>query len=162
MPLPTFPLYDIAPEFGGGKSEVEVVSCPEIVLLDGNNRLFRAAVLKSRGYKVFTTEHVVEACLRWAPGGCAALVIGPQVHWKDVATLCEWIKTNSPEKPVILLSDRRNTRLPAYADAVVPTQPVQALLETLRSLLAQGGELAPKAAAVRAQTLRFPSRLYNS
>ena len=80
----------------------------EIVLLDGHHRYFRAAVLKSRGYTVFTTEHVVEVCLRWARGGCAALIIGPHVQWKDVATLCDWIKINSPGKPVMLLSDHRN------------------------------------------------------
>lgn len=109
---------------------------PEVVLLDGQHRHFRAAVLKTRGYEVFTTEHVVEVCLSWSPGGCAALIIGPQIHWQNVATLCEWIKINSPEKPILLLSDRRRKEhIPAHVDAVVPTQPVQALLEKLSSLL---------------------------
>lgn len=108
---------------------------PEIVLLDGEYRHFRASVLKARGYRVFTTQHVVEVCLHWTSGGCAALVIGSRIHWSDVATLCDWIKMNDPEKRVILLSDRRSARRPAPIDAVVPTQPVQALLESLRSLL---------------------------
>lgn len=111
------------------------MSSPEIVLLDGPQRYFRAAILKARGYRVFTTEHVVEVCLRWVPGGCAALVIGPQVQWQHVITLCDWIKINSPEKPIIVLSDRRSTRWPAQIDAVVPTQPVQVLAERLRALL---------------------------
>jgi len=106
----------------------------EIVLLDGHHRYFRAAVLKHRGYRVFTTEHVVEVCLRWARGGCAALIIGPQVPWKDVATLCDWIKINSPEKPIMLLSDHRNGKWPARIE-VVPTQPVQSLAERLQVLL---------------------------
>lgn len=111
------------------------MSFREVVLLDGPDRYFRAAVLKARGYKVFITEHVVEVCLRWVPGACAALVIGPHVQWDNVATLCDWIKLNSPEKPIILLSDRHSTRWPAQIDFVVPTQPVQALVERLRSLL---------------------------
>ena len=152
------------PEIDDGVSEAEVVSSPLIVMLDGSNRYFRAAVLKSRGYRVFTTEHVVEVCLRWAPGGCAALVIGPQVHWQDVATLCEWIKINSPEKPVILLSDRRNLRMPAHVDAVVSTQPVQALLESLHALLSASGEQPAKMTAGmrNSPALRLPPRLYNS
>ncbi len=108
---------------------------PEIVLLDGHHRHFRAAMLKAHGYKIFATEHVVEVCLRWAPGGCAALVIGPDIPWQHVATLCDWIKINSPEKPIILLSDRRSPRWPADVDAVVPTQPVQVLVERLHALL---------------------------
>ncbi len=109
---------------------------PEVVLLDGQHRHFRAAVLKTRGYRVFTTEHVVEVCLRWSAAGCAALIIGPQIHWQDVATLCEWIKINSPEKPILLLSDqRRKERISARVNAVVPTQPVQALLKMLSSHL---------------------------
>lgn len=108
---------------------------PEIVLLDGHHRHFRAAVLKTRGYRVFTTEHVVEVCLRWAPGSCAALVIGPDIPWQHVATLCDWIKINTPEKPILLLSDRRNAKWPACVNAVVPTQPVQTLVERLRGLL---------------------------
>lgn len=116
-----------------------MVPSPEVVLLDGQHRYFRAAVLKARGYRVFTTEHVVEVCLRWAPGNCAALVIGPQIQWHHVATLCEWIKLNSPDKSVIVLSDRRNSRWPGHVDAVVATQPVQALIEALRSLLPLSG-----------------------
>ena len=127
------------------------MSSPEIVVLDGQDRHFRAAVLKARGYSVFTTEHVVEVCLRWVPGGCAALVIGPQIPWDHVATLCDWIKINSPEKPVILLSDRRNARWPANIDAIVPTQPVQLLIKHLRSMLSVAGEqnCELKPAAVR-------------
>lgn len=109
-------------------------SSPEIVLLDGQQRYFRAAILKARGYRVFTTEHVVEVCLHWVHGGCAALVIGPQIQWQTVATLCDWIKINSPEKPIILLSDRHSGRWPVHI-TVVPTQPVQALVEPLRALL---------------------------
>jgi hypothetical protein len=140
----------------------EVVSAPVIVLLDSNNRYFRAAVLKSRGYRVFTTEHVVEVCLHWAPGNCSALVIGPQIQWPDVATLCEWIKINSPEKPVILLSDRRNPRVPTHVDAVVPTQPVQALLESLSDLLPASGEHSRMVAGIRnTQALRLP-RVFHS
>lgn len=137
---------------------------PEIVLLDGQHRYFRAAVLKARGYRVFTTEHVVEVCLRWMPGGCAALVIGPQVQWDHVATLCEWIKLNSPEKPIIVLSDRRNSRWPASIDAVVATQPVQALVEHLRTLLpsssSPNGKLEETPA--RGGSLRLPHRVRNS
>lgn len=138
------------------------MSSSEVVLLDGHDRYFRAAVLKARGYRVFTTEHVVEVCLRWVPGGCAALVIGPQVQWEHVATLCDWIKINSPEKPIILLSDRRNTRWPVHIDFVVPTQPVQALVERLHSLLPTTGEQSCKVAAgvVRAGSmLGISSRL---
>lgn len=137
---------------------------PEIVVLDGHNRYFRAAVLKARGYSVFTTEHVVEVCLRWVPGGCAALVIGPQIPWDHVATLCDWIKINSPEKPVILLSDRRSPRWPANVDAVVPTQPVQLLIERLRSMLSAAGEqnCGLKSAAMRhAGVVGVSSRLRN-
>lgn len=141
-----------------------MVSSPEIVLLDGQHRYFRAAVLKARGYRVFTTQHVVEVCLRWAPGGCAALVIGPQVQWDHVATLCDWIKLNSPEKPIIALSDRRGVRWPAPVDAVVPTQPVQALVESLRFLLpASSGQNCKDLAAIRGGGVqRFPSRMRNS
>jgi hypothetical protein len=111
------------------------MALPEIVLLDGVDRYFRAAVLKARGYRVFITEHVVEVCLHWVPGTSAALVIGPQVQWQSVATLCDWIKINSPEKPIILLSDRPGTRWRAHVDAVIPTQPVQILAECLRDML---------------------------
>lgn len=121
----------------------------EIVVLDGHHRHFRAALLKSRGYKVFTTEHVVEVCLRWAPGGAAALIIGPQVQWPQVATLCDWIKINNPEKPIILLSNRHGARWPAQIDAVVPTQPVQALLESLNSLLSPATEPDSKRTAIQ-------------
>jgi hypothetical protein len=117
-----------------------VTSFPEIVLLDGRDRHFRAAALKARGYRVFTTEHVVEVCLRWVPGGCAALVIGPQISLQHVATLCEWIKLNSPERPIILLSDRRNARWPVHIDFVIPTQPVHILVEHLRGLLPSTNE----------------------
>jgi hypothetical protein len=123
------------------------MSSPEIVLLDGPDRYFRAAVLKSRGYRVFTTEHVVEVCLRWVPGGCSALVIGPQVQLHDVATLCDWIKINNPEKLIILLSDRRNARWPAHVDVVVPTQPVQVLVDHLRAELPTAGEPSRRAEA---------------
>lgn len=137
---------------------------PEIVLLDGQHRYFRAAVLKARGYRVFTTEHVVEVCLRWMPGGCAALVIGPQVQWDHVATLCEWIKLNSPEKPIIVLSDRRNSRWPASIDAVVATQPVQTLVEHLRTLLpaSSGPSGKLEEAPTRSAALRLPHRVRNS
>ena len=114
---------------------------PEIVLLDGDQRHFRAAVLKARGYRIFATEHVVEVCLRWARGGCAALVIGPQIPWDHLATLCDWIAINNPDKPIILLSDRRSVRWPAHI-AVVPTQPVQMLLDRLRALLPAPAERA--------------------
>ncbi len=139
-----------------------MISSPEIVLLDGQHRYFRAAVLKSRGYRVFTTEHVVEVCLRWVPGTCAALVIGPLVPWHHVATLCEWIKLNSPEKAILLLSDRRNAKWPAHVDCVIPTQPVQLLLERLRLVLPARAEHECRlaAAAMRASTARgTPSRL---
>lgn len=137
---------------------------PEIVLLDGQHRYFRAAVLKARGYRVFTTEHVVEVCLRWVPGSCAALVIGPQVQWDHVATLCEWIKLNSPEKPIIVLSDRRNSRWPASIDAVVATQPVQALVEHLRTLLpaSSGPNGKMEETPTRGGGLRLPHRVRNS
>lgn len=141
------------------------MSSPEIVLLDGPNRYFRAAVLKARGYRVFTTEHVVEVCLRWVPGGCSALVIGPQIQWDHVATLCDWIKINSPEKPIIVLSDRRNTRWPAAVDVVVPTQPVQVLVEHLRAVLPMTAEQNCRVAAgvIRNNTvLGIPSRVRNS
>jgi hypothetical protein len=141
------------------------MSSPEIVLLDGRDRYFRAAVLKARGYRVFTTEHVVEVCLHWVPGGCAALVIGPQVQWDHVATLCDWIKINSPEKPIIVLSDRRNARWPAHIDVVLPTQPVQALVERLRSMLPATDESGCKVEAGMIRTgraLGIPSRLRNS
>lgn len=141
------------------------MSSPEIVLLDGRDRYFRAAVLKARGYRVFTTEHVVEVCLRWVPGGCAALVIGPQIEWDHVATLCDWIKINSPEKPIILLCDRRNTRWPAHIDFVVPTQPVQALVERLRSMLPTASEQTCKVEAGVVRTgsaLGISSRSRNS
>jgi hypothetical protein len=136
---------------------------PEIVLLDGQHRYFRAAVLKARGYRVFTTEHVVEVCLRWAPGACAALVIGPQIQWQHVATLCEWIKLNSPDKPVIVLSDRRNSRWPANVDAVVATQPVQVLIESLRTLLPFAGA-HPNQSDMHARdgAARLPSRMRHS
>ncbi|MGE5207054.1 MAG: hypothetical protein ACM3PW_15690 [Chlamydiota bacterium] len=111
------------------------MSSPEIVLLDGQHRYFRAAVLKARGYRVFTTEHVVEVCLRWVPGGCAALVIGPQIPLQHIATLCEWIKLNSSDRPIILLSDRRNAKWPVHIDFVIPTQPVQILVEHLQAVL---------------------------
>jgi hypothetical protein len=141
------------------------MSLREVVLLDGPDRYFRAAVLKARGYKVFITEHVVEVCLRWVPGGCAALVIGPHVQWDHVATLCDWIKINSPEKPIIQLSDRRNTRWPAQIDFVVPTQPVQALVERLRALLPATGEqtCSNVAGVVRADnSIGIPSRMRHS
>jgi len=136
----------------------------EIVLLDGHHRYFRAAVLKSRGYRVFTTEHVVEVCLRWARGGCAALIICPQVQWKDVATLCDWIKINSPEKPVMLLSDHRNGKWPARIE-VVPTQPVQALVERLQVVLPHACEQNRRVemAAIRTRSaLGISSRARNS
>ncbi len=135
---------------------------PEIVLLDGQHRHFRAAVLKARGYRVFTTEHVVEVCLRWVPGGCAVLVIGPQIQWHQVATLCEWIKLNNPEKAIVLLSDRRNTKWSSYVDFVIPTQPVQLLVERLRLLLPPRAEddCRLAAAAMRARIApEAPSRL---
>lgn len=142
-----------------------MVSVSEIVLLDGQHRYFRAAVLKARGYRVFTTQHVVEVCLRWVPGGCCALVIGPQVPWDHVATLCEWIKLNSPQKPIIVLSDRRNSRWPTPVDAVVATQPVQALVESLRVLLpmaaGQNGRVEMPAARNSALP-RVPHRMRNS
>ena len=136
----------------------------EIILLDGHHRYFRAAVLKSRGYRVFTTEHVVEVCLRWARGGCAAMVIGHQVQWKDVATLCDWIKINSPEKPIILLSDHRSAKWSARME-VVPTQPVQALVERLHALLPQACEQNRRVemAAIRTRTaVGISSRVRNS
>src|SRR5579872_2210792 len=77
---------------GGQKSEVVAMSAPEVVILDGHERFFRAAILKTRGYRVFTTEHVVEVCLHWLRGGCTALVIGPQIQMEHVQTLCDWIK----------------------------------------------------------------------
>lgn len=121
------------------------MSSPEVILLDGQRRYSRAAVLKARGYRVFTTEHVVEACLRWAPGDCAALVIGPHVQWQEVATLCDWIRINSPEKPIIVLTDGRSARWPAHI-TVVPTQPATKLLECLRGVLPTGaGEKNPPA-----------------
>jgi hypothetical protein len=140
------------------------MSLREVVLLDGPDRYFRAAVLKARGYKVFITGHVVEVCLRWAPGGCAALVIGPHVQWDHVATLCDWIKINSPEKPIILLSDRRHTRWPAQIDFVVPTQPVLAVVERLRALLPATGEQTCKVVAgvVRADNVGISSRMRHS
>lgn len=107
----------------------------EIVLLDGKRRRFRASVLKAHGYEVFATEHVIEICLRWARGECAGLVIGPEIPWHCVNTLCDWIKINSPAKPIILLSDRQTTRCPSQVDAVVCAQPVSALVERLRGLL---------------------------
>lgn len=122
-------------------------------------------MLKARGYRVFTTQHVVEVCLRWVPGGCCALVIGPQVPWDHVATLCEWIKLNSPQKPIIVLSDRRNSRWPTPVDAVVATQPVQALVESLRVLLpmsaGQNGRVEMPAARNSALP-RVPHRMRNS
>jgi hypothetical protein len=129
-----------------------VTSSPEIVLLDGHDRHFRTAALKARGYRVFTTQYVVEVCLRWVSGSCAALVIGPEIQWHHVATLCEWIKLNSPAKPIILLSDRRNARWPVPIDIVVPTQPVQALAERLRALLPAASEQSYRreTAAIRA------------
>jgi hypothetical protein len=136
----------------------------EIVLLYGHHRYFRAAVLKNRGYHVFTTEHVVEVCLRWARGGCAALVIGPEVQWKDVATLCDWIKINSPEKPVMVLSDHRNGKWPARIE-VVPTQPVQALAERLDAVLPQACKQNRRVemAAIRTRdALGTSSRVRNS
>jgi hypothetical protein len=141
-----------------------VLSNPEIVLLDGPNRYFRAAVLKARGYRVFTTEHVVEVCLRWAPDNCAALVIGPHIPLQHVATLCEWIKLNSPEKTILLLADGHSGRVPPYIDAVLPAQPVQALVERLRLVLpaaprqyrAEAGGLGPSG------RLRMPARLRHS
>jgi len=137
----------------------------EIVLLDGHHRYFRAAVLKSRGYRVFTTEHVVEVCLRWARGGCAGLIIGPHVQWKDVATLCDWIKINSPGKPVMLLSDHRNgKKWPAHIE-VVPTQPVQALVERLQVLLPHACEQNRRvemAANSTRSALGISSRIRNS
>lgn len=147
---------------GGRKSEATVISSPEIVLLDGQHRYFRAAVLKSRGYRVFVTEHVVEVCLRWVPGGCGALVIGPQIPWHHVATLCEWIKLNDPEKAILLISDRRNTRWPSCVDFVIPAQPVQLLIERLRLLLPPRAEHDCRlaAAVVRAGVAPpAPSRL---
>lgn len=111
------------------------VAGPLIVLLEGGNRHSRAAVLKSRGYRVFTTEHVVEVCLRWSRGGCAALVIGPPTQLPSVATLCEWIKINFPQKPIIVLNDRHRGPLLRHIDVVVPTQPVTALLDNLQTLL---------------------------
>lgn len=111
------------------------MSSPEIILLDGKHRRFRVSVLKAHGYEVFATQHVIEVCLRWAPGECAALVIGPEFPWQSVNTLCDWIKINSPEKPIILLSDRQGARCPSQIDAVVPAQPVTALVDRLRVLL---------------------------
>lgn len=121
----------------------------EIVLLDGQHRYFRASVLKARGYSVFTTEHVVEVCLRWSHAHCAALIIGPQLEWGHVATLCEWIKMNDPEKPIILLGDQHRTK-PARVDAIVPTQPIQNFVRSLHALLpglaTQPGDI-PRASA---------------
>jgi hypothetical protein len=108
---------------------------PEVVLLDGQQRHLRAAVLKARGFTVFSTEYVVEVCLRWNPADCAVLIIGPEIPWQQVATLCDWIKINSPEKPIFLLSNRQSARCPATVDAVIPTQPVNPLVERLRALL---------------------------
>jgi hypothetical protein len=91
-------------------------------------------------------------------------VIGPQIPWDHVATLCDWIKINSPEKPVILLTERRSVRWPANVDAVVPTQPVQLLIERLRSMLSAAGEqnCELKSAAVRhAGVVGVSSRLRN-
>ena len=110
------------------------MSSLEIVLLDRGKRLFRSGFLKGHGYEVFATEHVVEVCLHWSPEVCAALVIGPDIPWQQVATLCDWIKINNPEKPIILLGDRRGLRRPPI-DAVVPTQPASAMVEQLRALL---------------------------
>ncbi len=111
------------------------MSSPEIILLDGKHRRFRSSVLKAHGYEVFATQHVIEVCLRWAPGECAGLVIGPEFPWHCVSTLCDWIKINSPAKPIILLSDRQTGRCPSQIDAVVPAQPATALVEHLRALL---------------------------
>lgn len=111
------------------------MSAPEIVLLDGQKRFFRAAILKTSGYRVFTTEHVVEVCLHWMRGSCAALVIGPQIQVQHVETLCDWIKINNPEKAIVVLASPGAVRWPATIDAVVPSQPVQALLERLQSLV---------------------------
>ena len=109
------------------------MSSPSIVLLDRSS--VRAAVLRSWGYGVFATDHVVEVCLRWRPDDCAALVIGPLIAWREIATLCEWVKTNYAEAPILLLSERRLRRCPAHVDKVVPSRPPQALLECLRILL---------------------------
>ncbi len=109
------------------------MSSPSIVLLDRSS--VRAAVLRSWGYGVFATDHVVEVCLRWRPDDCAALVIGPLIAWREIATLCEWVKTNYAEAPILLLSERRLRRCPAHVDKVVPSRAPQALLECLRILL---------------------------
>ena len=111
------------------------MSAPEVVILDGHERFFRAAILKTRGYRVFTTEHVVEVCLHWLRGGCAALVIGPQIQMEHVQTLCDWIKINNPEKFIVVLSTAPTVHWPANIDAVVPAQHVQALLERLENLV---------------------------
>ncbi|HET7439945.1 MAG TPA: hypothetical protein VFJ47_01485 [Terriglobales bacterium] len=95
--------------------------------------------------------------------GCAALVIGPEVQWDHVATLCDWIKINSPEKPILLLSDRRNTRWPTHIDVVVPTQPVQALVERLHVIVPTTGEDNCKVeAGVISDALGLPSRVRHS
>lgn len=138
---------------------------PEIVLLDRQDRYFRAAVLKAHGYRVFTTEHVVDACLRWVSGNSAALVIGPQIPLQEVATLCDWIKINSPEKPILVLSDRRSSRWPAHVDVLLPSQPVQALLKQLCAMLPSAGDRSRKKEAdlVRANfALGISSRLRSS
>lgn len=127
------------------------MSSPEIVLVDGKEHRFRTSVLKAHGYKVFATEHVIEVCLRWTPVECAALVIGPEVPWDSVSTLCDWIKINSPAKPIILLSERPMARCPSQVDAVVPAQPVTALVKRLRALLPfLEHDSIVRAAAVRA------------
>ena len=127
------------------------MSPPEIILLDGKQRRFRSSVLKAHGYEVFATEHVIAVALRWAPGECSALVIGPEVPWHYVSTLCHWIKLNTPAKSIILLSDRQSARCPSDIDAVVPAQPVTALVERLRALLpVLEGDSKTRASVVRA------------
>ena len=108
------------------------MSSPLVVFLDGKLRYHRAAVLKSRGYNVFTTGHVVEVCLRWILGDCAALVIGPQIPWREVATLCEWVKANYPNRPILLLGERPLGRVPDYVEVVAPSQLARVLLKRLR------------------------------
>ena len=103
-------------------------------------------MLKARGYRVFATEHVVEVCLRWVHGECTALVIGPHIPWDHVATLCDWIAMNDPEKPIILLSDHRG-RWPSHI-VVIPSQSVQVLLEHLRGILPTAGDRASKVAGL--------------
>lgn len=138
---------------------------PEIALLDGGQRHFRAAVLKSRGFRVFTTEHVVEVCLRWVVGNCAALVIGPEVDLHHVATLCDWIKINGPERPIIVIRDRPLVRCPVQVDAVVATQPVQAVVERLRALLPENAQVCvpvERSQAAARASLRLNSRVPRS